>query len=391
MLNLVYIGNYRPLIGGAAISCAQLMSEFARRGCRTRVLASVTRESEAETSAYDAAERELDIQRFPVPYYFNDPNDPAPKDWEEATRAGVQTGLLRMIGEARPDVLLVREGWVPFANDVAACHSIPIVAMVRGNPTAAILRDAFPADRARAFLAELRKADRVVTVARHFLPGLRALGFDNACCLPNAIDLRSFTPREKSKALAAQLDIQESNIVVLHAGGLRPLKRSLDIVRSAPEVLRNNPNVLYLILGEGVSREEMATLSRRLGVRKRFRFERFVDYRRMPEYVNLADIVIMPSESEGLSRMYLESQACGKTLIASDIPAAREVVTHKETGLLFRKADIDELVEKTLLAADNPWLRAAIGKQALERVQENHLDRAVDDYLAVIHDLLPSH
>jgi glycosyltransferase involved in cell wall biosynthesis len=108
----------------------------------------------------------------------------------------------------------------------------------------------------------------------------------------------------------------------------------------------------------------------------------------MPQYVNLADMVIMPSESEGLSRMYLESQACGKTLIASDIPVAREVVTHKKTGLLFRKGDIDDLAEKTLLAAENLRLRAEIGKRALECVQQYGLEKVVEEYLAMIHNLL---
>ena len=48
----------------------------------------------------------------------------------------------------------------------------------------------------------------------------------------------------------------------------------------------------------------------------------------MPSYLNLADLVLLPSESEGLARIYLEAQACGKTLVCSDIPAAREVLTN---------------------------------------------------------------
>ena len=56
----------------------------------------------------------------------------------------------------------------------------------------------------------------------------------------------------------------------------------------------------------------------------------------------------MPSERGGLSHGYLEAPACAKTLMASDIAGAREVVTHGETGLLFRTADIDGLADKTL-------------------------------------------
>src|SRR6185436_12903844 len=239
------------------------------------------------------------------------------------------------------------------------------VAMVRGNPTSAILAGVFPADLVDRFLGELRKTDRIVAVARHFLPGLSALGFANVACIPNALDTAVFAPRAKDRALAERLRIEASDIVVLHASQIRPIKRPLDIVRSAREVLRRNPRVLYLIVGEGMSRDEMQALAEESGVIERFRFEPFVDNARMPGYMNLADLVVMSSEREGLSRVYLEAQACAKTLLASDIPGAREVVRHGETGLLFQKADVDD--------------------QARQYVERHHdIDRAVDQYMALL-------
>jgi glycosyltransferase involved in cell wall biosynthesis len=64
---------------------------------------------------------------------------------------------------------------------------------------------------------------------------------------------------------------------------------------------------------------------------------------------------------------------------------AREAVTHGETGLLFRRGDIDDLAEQTLLAAGNPALRARIGRQARQYVERHHdIDRAVDQYMALL-------
>lgn len=388
-MNIVHIGNYRPQTGGAAISCDQLLLAFARRGCRVRVLASITSEAEAETRAFDVTRPEFEMRRFQVPVYFNLTYEAPPPEWEEATRAGVRDGLERMIAQSRPDVLAVRESWVPYSNAVAERHSIPTLAMVRGNPTNAILNGTYPAGLGEEFLAELRRAEQVVTVARHFLPGLKRLGFENVRSIPNAVDTVTFAPREKDKALSAKLGIGDSDIVALHAAQIKSIKRPLDIVRSAPVVLRQNPNVLYLIVGEGPLREDMETLAGQLGVRERFRFEPFVDYSRMPDYVNLADLVVMPSESEGLSRIYLEAQACGKTLIASDIAAAREVVVPGQTGLLFRKGDLEDMAEKTLLAAGDPLLREKIGKPAREQVLRRHnLETIVEEYLVLMRDLV---
>jgi glycosyltransferase involved in cell wall biosynthesis len=388
-MNIVHIGNYRPQIGGAAIACDQLLLAFAQRGCRVRVLASMTSESEAETHAFDATRPELEMRRFQVPFYFNQPYEAPPPEWEAATRAGVRNGLERMIAQSRPDVLVIREGWVPYSNEVAERHSIPRLAMVRGNPTSAILSGTYPAGLGEEFLAELRKAEQVVTVARHFLPGLKRLGCENARSIPNAIDAVSFAPRKRDKALAARLGIDDSDLVVLHAAQIKSIKRPMDIVRSAPQVLRRNANVRYLIVGEGPLREDMEALAEQLGVRERFRFEPFVDYSRMPDYMNLADLVVMPSETEGLARVYLEGQACEKTLIASDIPAAREVVVHGQTGLLFRKGDLEDLAEKTLLAARDPLLREKIGKPARAQVLRRHnLEMIVEEYLVLMRDLV---
>ncbi len=388
-MNIIHIGNYRPQIGGAAIACDQLLLAFAQRGCRVRVLASITQEAEAETRAFDATRPQFEMRRFPVPFYFNQPYEAPPPAWEEATRAGVQNGLDRMIAESRPDVLAVREGWVPYSNDVAKRHSIPTLAMVRGNPTAAILSGTYPAELTEEFLAELRQAEQVVAVARHFLPGLMQVGLEDACSIPNAVDTASFAPRAKDEALSARLGIHASDVVALHPSQIKSVKRPMDIVRSAPAVLTRQPNVLYLIVGEGPLLADMQGLAERLGVQERFRFAPFVSYEDMPEYMNLADLVLMPSEREGLARVYLEGQACGKTLIASDIAAAREVVIHGQTGLLFRMGDVEDLAEKTLLAAGDPLLREKMGRPAREHVLRHHnLATIVEQYLALMRHLV---
>jgi glycosyltransferase involved in cell wall biosynthesis len=60
-------------------------------------------------------------------------------------------------------------------------------------------------------------------------------------------------------------------------------------------------------------------------------------------------------------------------------------VTHGETGLLFRKADIDDLADKTVLAAGDPALRARMGRQARRYVERYHdIDHAVDQYMALL-------
>lgn len=144
-------------------------------------------------------------------------------------------------------------------------------------------------------------------------------------------------------------------------------------------------------MGDGPLRGAIDETCRQKQISERFRLVGWVYYNRMPGYINLADIVVMPSEAEGLSRVYLETQACARLLLASDIPPAREVVEDGETGFLFRKGDINDLTAKTLLAAAEPELRAEIGRKARERVRAHDLKDAVTAYAHTLDEVVQRH
>ena len=107
----------------------------------------------------------------------------------------------------------------------------------------------------------------------------------------------------------------------------------------------------------------------------------------MPELINASDIVVMPSAGEAQALVYLETAACGRTLIASDIAAARELIEHGENGLLFPTGDAAALADTILLAAGDPGLRARLGREARRRVEPHSLDRVVGAYAELLESL----
>lgn len=388
-MNLVYVGDCGPKPSGAPISSDQLIRTLARRGHRVRALAPELDGGDPDLGPFDAARPEVEAHHYPVPLYFVDPFERPPAAWHAMTRDGVRDGLERLIAESRPDALLLRELWLPYATETARRHGVPVVALVRGNPTSAILAGVFPDDLRGPFLAQLASADRIVCVARHLQRGLERLGFVRTSCIENAVDTARFAPRARDAVLADRLGISTTDVVALHAAQIKPIKRPLDIVRSAAIALRHAPEMLWLVIGEGKSLDEMTALTQELGVARRFRFVPFVDNDLMPSYLSCADLVLMPSDREGMSRVYLEALACGKALVASDIAGAREVVVQGETGLLHRKGDVEHLAEQTVRAARDPALRETLGRRGRARVVERHdIGRAVDRYEAVLREIV---
>ena len=129
------------------------------------------------------------------------------------------------------------------------------------------------------------------------------------------------------------------------------------------------------------SRRRLSLVCRKKNIEQSFRFPGWVPYDQMPEYTRLADIAIIASEAEGMSRAYLEAMACQCVLVASDIPPAEELVDDGVTGLLFRMGDVRHLAARTLEAAADPVIRDVVGRRARKSVLPRSIDNAVNAYL----------
>ena len=117
-----------------------------------------------------------------------------------------------------------------------------------------------------------------------------------------------------------------------------------------------------------------------LVARCQFRFAGWVAHAEVPAFLNLADIVVMMSDHETQSLVCLEAQACGRLLLASDVPGAREVVRHGETGVLYRTGDVDDLAAGMVAAAAAPAWRAEVGQRARAAVAAHAVSQVAARY-----------
>jgi glycosyltransferase involved in cell wall biosynthesis len=83
-----------------------------------------------------------------------------------------------------------------------------------------------------------------------------------------------------------------------------------------------------------------------------------------------AHVAVLPSRREGLPLSLLEAAACGRSMIASDVPGCREIVIHDRTGLLFPVDDSEALAEAMSKLAGAPDLRARYAAAARSLVVE---------------------
>lgn len=374
-LDVLFLTALPPYPSGIATMSAQLLAGLRRLGHRVRSLAPITPATLREDNA-------LGVTRFTVPH-FELADCPLSRVAREREGREIRRGLEALIAAERPHLLVTgREMYARHVDGVARSHGIPWVLIAHGYPTWNILNGTYPRALAARFFGHCRRAALIITPATHWAARLRRSGLPGVVSIPNPVDLRRFSPGPWSAALRQMLRVRPDDTVVLHASNLQTVKRPLDLVASSQAVLAHQPRTVYVILGDGPHRRAMETECRRLGVGDHFRFPGWVIHERMPDYLRLADLVLVPSELELQAMVYLEAQACGKTILASDVPGAREVITDGETGLLFRMGDVGELAARTLEALRDPAGWKAIGQRARVRVRVHAADRIARRYAA---------
>ena len=391
-LNILYVGTLPPHPGGSAILGSHLLVGLDTLGHAVRALAPITTKAIQSGDVFALNNGNVAVMRFLMPFFESSPNIPPPDDYRRLEREQIQEGCSRLIARERPDLIIIgQETFAWHVPDIARTHSIPSILVAQGGTTFGILMGGLTEAKAQQLLEQFRKVDLIVTVANHLAESLQLLGFNNIKVIPNPVNLDQFYPRPKDVGLLRKLGVPEDSIIIVHISNLRTLKRPLDIVNSAEKAFQEDPKLFYVIVGDGSLRGTMEHRSRQKQISEGFRFVGWVDHDSVADYINLADMVVMPSEAEGQALVYLETQACARPLLASDIPAAREVIVDGETGLLFRKGDIDDLTTKTLAAAADSTLRAEIGRKARERVKAHSIDDAVSAYAATLEDVVRQH
>ncbi len=369
---------------GVSIFYADLLPRLAARGHRVRVIAEAPEPEPGETRSLPACDTPgLEVEAFAFRYHSG--RRPAERGWREAARRELAPLLARAVARRRPDgVVIGREVLAPVLRELCGREGLPYVVIAHGPALDALERHDHPAEAREAVVDALRGADRVVAVAHHLAARVRALGARQVIAIPNGADTARFRPGPKEPQALRRFGLGEGHVVAAQVSGLKPSKRPEDVVRAAVLAAKEAPHLVHLVVGGGPGRDAVAESARRHGVAARFRFAGEVDHARMPDVMRLADLVVLASEHEGLPLVFGEARACGRVVVASDIPAAREAIVDGETGVLFRMGDPADLAAKLVALAHDPPGRERIGRRSRDEALRWTTDHAASAMSAAL-------
>lgn len=199
----------------------------------------------------------------------------------------------------------------------------------------------------------------------------------------NAVDSEIFYPHEVDRS---KFNISPEKKIILFVGNALKVKR-LDV---AIEAMIKLENAVLLVVGGGYEIESFNKMVEDMNLKDKVFFVGYCrDTKILSDYYNIADCVVIPSDTESFSLVAIEALACGTPIVGSDIPAIRARIDHGLNGFLAKPGSAEDFSEKIKMILSMPAeQRKAMGESSRKKIVSDfgwkaHVDKLEKVYASI--------
>jgi len=201
--------------------------------------------------------------------------------------------------------------------------------------------------------------------------------------LHNGVNFERFNKELESEALQSKYAGKK---ILLTVGGLKPRKGQDLVIKALPQIIKNEPDIKYLIIGGG------GWISHLKNLVQEFNLENYVDFLgvvrddELVKYFQLCGIYIHTPRVEnlnfeGFGIVYLEAGAAGKPIVATDAGGIKDAVIDRKTGLIVQDGDIVGIADAVINILQNPELKVQLAKNGLEYAKKHKWPDIADQFI----------
>lgn len=257
-------------------------------------------------------------------------------------RRSVRSAFQRSCAEFKPDIVLAPwaypDGWA--AVELSKQAGVPVVIKVHGCDIlgAGAGLDGDP-PRKRRTVDALQRADGVIAVSRHLAETMVGMGVsgDKIRVVYDGIDPSVFYPAPVAEA-RARLGLPVDTPMILFIGNLVPVKGIETLLGACARLAQNGVQFTANLIGQGPLKSKLESQIRRLGLTDRVRLIGGLPHAQLGTWFRAASVFALPSYSEGVPSVLLESAACGTPFVASRVGGIPEI-THLAPNRLVAPGD----------------------------------------------------
>jgi glycosyltransferase involved in cell wall biosynthesis len=300
-----------------------------------------------------------------------------------------------------PQLLVALAGWwvarskrVPFVFEVRDLWPESLAAVGAGDGKSLLHRTLA---KIAGFL--YRRADRIAVVTPAFEDHLVkhwSVPREKISVIENGVETDLFAPQAAS-ALRKELNV-EGKFVVSYIGTMG-MAHGLETILDAAAALRStNPEIIFLVLGEGAEKERIAALARQRGL-DNLRFIGQQPREKIPAYICASDVCLVLLKKNDVFKTViptkmLEFMSCARPVILGVDGQARIILEEAQAGLVVEPENSDALASAVRYLASNLEMAAKLGRNGREYIVQNCSRRqTAEKYIRVLEVLLnlPEH
>lgn len=207
-------------------------------------------------------------------------------------------------------------------------------------------------------------SDCFLSVSKTVAKNIPAIKDSKIITIYNGIDISIY---ENAKNIKNDLGIPNDTFLIGYIGQLIPRKGIEYLVEAANEIVKNNKNFKFLIVGEVRldSKEYLERIEEKINSLNLNKYFDFIGYRNdIPNILKTIDVFVLPSLKEALPLTLCEAGAAGVPSIATDVNGTFEIVQDGITGYLISPKSSSELSEKIMILMSDRNLLINMGQNA---------------------------
>lgn len=358
MMIVLLTNEFPPAAGGVATYCYSLaqaingLEENEVAAVAPRITASAPSDDKEPFPIYRATEHQVSVLRHLARFRV----------------------LRRAVEQHSPSLLWAadwRTGLVVFA--LAMLFDLPYVVSAYGSE---ILLAGSSRQAKVLALQVYNKAKAVLAISNYTKKLLLDLGVAQGriAVIPLGVDPGNWQKEPERVDAVIERHRLDQKQVILTLARLTPRKGQDTVIRALPAVLRQVPNSVYVIAGQGPDEARLRKLVADLELENRVVFAGFVSEEDKAAYYHACDVYVMLSRQEGslvegFGQTLLEAGACGKPVVAGRHGGVGDAVSDGETGLLVPPEDVDAVAQALTSLLTDPKQSVCLGTNARRRVE----------------------
>jgi L-malate glycosyltransferase len=364
-----------PTYGGSGIVGSELGKELAERGHNVHFISSSlpTRLTELNNRVHF---HEVDMMSYPL-------FDHQPYTLALATKIGTVARSENLdlihVHYAIPhsiSAILARES-------IKSKRYLPVITTLHGTDITLV-----GADRSYLPITKyaLQESNGVTAISKFLKQAtIETFDFDEIEVIPNFICPKDYQ-RNFASPLRAELAPNGEKLLV-HVSNFRPVKRPLDCVEILASVLQQGEKARLIMVGDGPERSAAKFRAKQLNIEENVFF--VGKQPKISDYLEIADVFLLPSETESFGLAALEAQSCEVAVVASRVAGIPEVVTDGETGFLSEVGNVEKMADDVVKLLKDDDLRLEFGKRGRQlAIERYHTDKIIPQYISYYEKIL---